>query len=298
MAITAPNVTPFTPTPLEKAARVVTATITTHSDHPSRHEWSSADLAVDELYDGPFGVRSAVDSPRQRRLLYEILVHPPDCGDLRRFLARLGQHIESRGGVVRAVTTDGSRRGSRSSRADARKRRRRSPGRWPGEADRNAGSGTVREPPLFVRNHLSVSGRETLKRRRRGERTWKSLRAVGDEVYRLFDRRCRTETGLAKLDRPRCRVKRFKSLGRSLDKLKSPTLEKAREFWDDKLMPATSNAVERGNRRHRNMQKSGYRVCPKANLAGRMALDLQRERHASGRESTRTGLPGDHAPLK
>ena len=49
----------------------------------------------------------------------------------------------------------------------------------------------------------------------------------------------------------------FDSLvGKSLDKLNSPNLEKALEFLDDKLLPATSNAVERGNRRVRKMQKT------------------------------------------
>ena len=143
---------------------------------------------------------------------------------------------------------------------------------------------------LFVRRVLCASRRAKPKRLVRGVAALKALRAVMDEVYRLFDRRCRTETALAKLDRLRRRVKRFRSLGKALDKLKSPTLEKALEFLDDKLMPATSNAVERGNRRHRKMQKSVYRVRTKANLAGRMALDLQRERQAQGRETTRKSL--------
>jgi len=116
-----------------------------------------------------------------------------------------------------------------------------------------------------------------------------------DEVYRSFDRRRRSETALAKLGRLRVRVRRYKSLGRSLEKLKSPTLEKALEFLDDKLMPATSNAVERGNRRHRKMQKSVYRVRTKANLEGRMALDLQRERQAAERASTTETLHQDRA---
>src|SRR5881296_4358728 len=45
-------------------------------------DWALADfsgyLAVDELYDGPFCVLSAVDSPRQRRFLYEVLDHDPE----------------------------------------------------------------------------------------------------------------------------------------------------------------------------------------------------------------------------
>src|SRR5438128_3783245 len=111
-----------------------------------------------------------------------------------------------------------------------------------------------------------------------------------DEVYRLFDRRCRTETALEKLSRLRRRVQRFKSLGRSLDKLKSPNLEKALVFLDDKLMPATSNAVERGNRRHRKMQKSVYRVRRGQWLKGRLALDLQRDQRATGRQATTSCL--------
>ncbi len=111
-----------------------------------------------------------------------------------------------------------------------------------------------------------------------------------DEVYRLFDRRCRTDTALAKLARLRCRVRRYRSLGRSLDKLKSPNLEKALTFLDDELLPATSNAVERGNRRHRKMQKTVYRVRGQEALKGRLALDLQRDQQASGRLATTATL--------
>ena len=81
-----------------------------------------------------------------------------------------------------------------------------------------------------------------------------------DEVYRLFDRRCRTATALKKLAKLRTRVRRFKRLGKALDKLKSPTLDKALLFLDDELLGATSNAVERGNRRFRKAQTSVYSV--------------------------------------
>ena len=73
---------------------------------------------------------------------------------------------------------------------------------------------------------------------------------------------------------------------RFADKLYSPNLEKALTFLDDKLLPATSNAVERGNRRHRKMQKTIYRVRTRSTLEGRLALDLQRERRAEGRSAT------------
>jgi hypothetical protein len=63
---------------------------------------------VDELYDGPFCVLSAVDSPNQRRLLYEVLEQDPSHDDIRRFLLRLRSAIAARGGVMRGITTDGS----------------------------------------------------------------------------------------------------------------------------------------------------------------------------------------------
>ena len=98
-----------------------------------------------------------------------------------------------------------------------------------------------------------------------------------DEVYRLFDRRCRTETALDKLGRLRRRVKRFRVLNQALKKLFSPHLEKALTFLNDSLLPSTSNAVERGNRRHRKMQKSIYRVRTRDHMSQRIALDMRRD---------------------
>ena len=81
-------------------------------------------------------------------------------------------------------------------------------------------------------------------------------------------------------------MKRFTWIGDTLKKVFSPHLEKALTFLDDKLLPATSNAVERGNRRHRKMQKSVYRVRSKVCLEGRIALDMIRESRAERREQT------------
>ncbi len=139
---------------------------------------------------------------------------------------------------------------------------------------------------LFVRRRLDASQRLLLRRLTRSERWLRVLREIVDEVYRLFDRRCRTDTAVAKLARLRRRVRRYPSLGKVLDKLNSPNLEKALTFLDDELLQATSNAVERGNRRHRKMQKAVYRVRKQEALQGRLALDLQREGQASGREDT------------
>jgi len=143
---------------------------------------------------------------------------------------------------------------------------------------------------LFVRHHLSAAERAQLLRLARPDRRLRALRAIMDEVYRLFDRRCRTDTALSKLTQLRQRLRRYRSLGKSLGKLYSPNLEKALTFLDDKLLPATSNAVERGNRRHRKMQKAVYRVRTQAALVGRMALDLQRDQQADSRSSTITCL--------
>jgi Transposase len=143
---------------------------------------------------------------------------------------------------------------------------------------------------LFVQHHLTTAQRTTLKQLVRGERHLKALRAIMDEVYRLFDRRCHTDSALAKLARLRCRLRRYGSLGRSLDKLKSPNLEKALLFLDDKLLAATSNTVERGNRRFRKMQKTVYRVRGQEALKGRLALDLQRDQQAAGRLATTSTL--------
>jgi hypothetical protein len=111
-----------------------------------------------------------------------------------------------------------------------------------------------------------------------------------DEVYRLFDRRCRTETALEKLAKLRYRVRRFKTLGQALKKLFTPNIEKALTFLDNSQLPSTSNAVERGYRRHRKMQKSVYRVRTQDHISQRVAIDMQRDAQAQGRLQTITML--------
>jgi len=139
---------------------------------------------------------------------------------------------------------------------------------------------------LFVQHHLTPTERKTLQRITRGQPELRALRQIVDEAYRLFDRRCRTDTALAKLARLRQRVSRFKALGQTLRKLFSPTLEKALTFLDNSLLPATSNAVERGNRRHRKMQKTVYRVRTGPHISQRIAVDMLRDAQAQGRVQT------------
>jgi hypothetical protein len=139
---------------------------------------------------------------------------------------------------------------------------------------------------LFVRRHPTAAERATPRGLARSGRPLAALRAIRDEVYRPFDRRGRTDTARARLARLRQRLRRYRRLGKSLDRLRSPNREKALTFLDEGLLPATSNAVARGHRRQRKMQKTIYRVRTPTALVGRMALDLRRDQQAEGRSST------------
>jgi hypothetical protein len=143
---------------------------------------------------------------------------------------------------------------------------------------------------LFVQHELTPAERRTLHKITRGLPQLRTLRDLMEEVYRLFDRRCRTDTALAKLAKLRQRVRRFKQVGKIMNKLRSPNLDKALTFLDDKLFPSTSNAVERGNRRHRKMQKTVYRVRTKEHITNRIALDMLRDSQKGDRCSTLTTL--------
>jgi len=79
-------------------------------------------------------------------------------------------------------------------------------------------------------------------------------------------------------------------LGDTRKKLFAPTLENALTCLDDKLWPATSQAVERGNRRSRTRQKHVYRVRTQAQISARLALDRWREAQAAGRQQTLASL--------
>ena len=139
---------------------------------------------------------------------------------------------------------------------------------------------------LFVQRHLNKTERKTLWRVSRGLPQLQALRAIMEQVYALCDRRCRTQTALAKLAQLRRRLWRFPQLGDTLKKLFSPTSEKALTFLDEKLLPSTSHAVERGNRRYRKMQKHVYRVRTHEQISARLALDMWREAQGEGRYQT------------
>jgi hypothetical protein len=67
-------------------------------------------------------------------------------------------------------------------------------------------------------------------------------------------------------------------------------LDTALTFLDDTLLPSTSHAVERGNRRYRKRQKHVYRVRTQVQIRARLALDMWREAHAEGRQHTLASL--------
>ena len=130
---------------------------------------------------------------------------------------------------------------------------------------------------LFVKHHLTVSEKKTVKRLTHGRSQLKALRQLMDDVYALFDRRCRTDTALAKLNKLRAKLRRFKNLNKTLQKINSHNIEKALMFLDDSLLEATSNSVEVANRRHRKMQKTIYRVRTEESITNRIALDMLRD---------------------
>ena len=297
-------------------------------------DWALEDcsgyVAVDELYEGPYCVLSAVDNRQYKRMLYEVLDHDPTHDDIEAFLWRLKTALEERGLPLKGITTDGSalypvpiaqvfgavshqvctfhvraelvkgvvravaaerkrleaskpklQRGRPSSKAKEARRLVRKSKRMQQKI-----TDLFQHRFLFVKRHLTQAERTLLVHITRGLPQLRKLREIMEHVYALFDRRCRTHTALDKLAKLRGWVQRFTWLGDTLKKVFSSNLEKALTFLDDKLLPATSNAVERGNRRHRKMQKSVYRIRSKVCLVARIALDMLREAHAEGRQQT------------
>ena len=94
----------------------------------------------------------------------------------------------------------------------------------------------------------------------RGLPQWRQLRDILEHIDAFCDRRCCTQTALGKRNKLRQWVQRFTWMSETFTKVFSPTLAHALTLLDDPLVPATSNAVERGNRRYRQMQKCVYRV--------------------------------------
>ena len=75
-------------------------------------EWALAAFsgyaAVDELYEGPYCVLSAVDNRQYKRILYAVLDHDPNHDDIEAFLGRLKTALDERNLSLKGITTDGS----------------------------------------------------------------------------------------------------------------------------------------------------------------------------------------------
>jgi len=262
-------------------------------------------IAADELYDGPFCVLFIVDNHKFNRLCYEVLDHNPTNEGITRFFRRFKQMLDARGLTVKGITTDGSplypepianvfgqvkhqscqfhiikeitkdilKAVTQDRRQLKQKKIKRPRGRPCGITE------LFEHRHLFVKHTLTHKEKKILQRITRGLDPLRTLRAIMDEVYRLFDRRCRMDTALEKLAKLRRRIRRFGTLRHTLRKLWSVNLEKALTFLDDSLLPATSNAVERANRRHRKMQKSIYRVRTRDHISQRIAIDMRRDEY-------------------
>lgn len=280
-------------------------------------------IAMDELYDGPFCILSVVDNHNCKRLMYEVLDHDATQRDVITFFRRFQAILLERGLSLRGITTDGSELYPKAIKevfgdiphqlcefhllrtiskavlkavSQARKtlsaqkptlprgRPTRQIRKLVQKAQRiqHKVSDLFSHRFLFVKRHLTPSELQTFQRITRGLPHLRTLRKIMDEVYRLFDRRCRLSTALAKLSTLRKQVK-ISRVKQALQPLFSPNLEKALIFLNDKLLPSTSNAVERGNRRYRKMQKTVYRVRTFSNIVGRIALDMFREAFAQSR---------------
>jgi hypothetical protein len=116
---------------------------------------------------------------------------------------------------------------------------------------------------VFVTRRLTPSERQRLRHSTRGLPQLRTLREIMEHISAVCDRRCRTQTALGTLSKLRQWVKRFTWMGETFKKVCSPTLEQALTCLDDKVLPATSKAVERGNRRYRKRHKRVYRVRSK-----------------------------------
>ena len=138
---------------------------------------------------------------------------------------------------------------------------------------------------LLVRRTLSAAQRRRLLRITRGLPQLRRLRGIVTRARRLFDRRRRRRSALARLRRLQRDAARL-SIGTTLAAVLGRNLARALTFLDDRRMPATSNAVERSNRRYRKVQNSVYRVRTIAHIRGRLAMDLLRETYAPAWQQT------------
>ena len=273
-------------------------------------------MCVDEVYDGPYCIYYAVDPVTQKRVAFQISQEANE-DETRRFFV----YLKNMGLLVKGITTDGSplypkviaeiypgakhqvcyfhilkeinllvlralAKFRKSLPVPARGKRGRPK---KGEERKKTKMEILRQEVwenryLWVQHHLTAGERQRLNKICRGKPLLRSLRELVDLIYNLFDKRCRTQTALKKLESLRNKklFREFPQLIGIWKKLRSKNLEKALTFLNDDLLEGTSNAVERANRSHRKFQKTVYRIRAEHMLEGRikyeMLLDIKRKR--------------------
>ena len=217
----------------------------------------SGDAAVDERYEGPSCVLSAVENRQDKRVWYEVRDHAATHTDIEAFLGRLKTALDARGVALKGITTDGSalypepirivfgdvphqlcpfhrikdltkgvlkavatererlarstptlKRGRPSSKDQAARRRARTR-----KSLQQQISDLFQERSLLVKRRVKASERQRLMSITRGLPHRRKLRAIMEHMYALFDRRCRTQKALDKLEKLRRWVKRFTWIG-------------------------------------------------------------------------------------
>ena len=270
------------------------------------------------MYDGPYCIYYAVDPATQKRMAFQISDEGTE-EETRRFFV----YLREMGLSVKGVTTDGSPlypkviaevfpgakhqvcrfhilkeinllvlralAGFRKSLPKPPRRKRGRPKK--GEERQPTPAEILRRKIwenryLWVHKELTASQHQRLRSICRRQPLLRALRELVDLVYNLFDRRCRMETALEKLETIR-KLKVFREFPQLLPiwkKLRFKNLEKALLFLDDEFLEGTSNAVERANRAYRKIQKTVYRIRARHMIEGRIKLDMLLEKERRERQ--------------
>jgi transposase-like protein len=280
----------------------------------------SGQVAIDELYDGPYAVLSITDARTFRRLLCRVVGKKVTQAEIRLLLRDFRRELDLRKLTLAGVTTDGSAlyptplseifggvphqlcrfhvlgtiaKAMRQVVVKLYKKQRDALPKLKDGRPRKAEDQAVvaqRQQLLelyhgrydLVAHRLDEPQAQKLLKLLEGYPELAGLRELMQQVYGLYECPC-TEAALTKL----AEVRRFAGkleqqagLGAVLSSLLGPSIEKSLTYLDHPQMASTSNAVERSNRGHRKMQKSVYRVRTQRNLQRRLALDLLREQRA------------------
>ena len=108
-----------------------------------------------------------------------------------------------------------------------------------------------------------------------------------EEVYRLFDRRCKTPDGLEEAPEVAAAGAAVQALGQEPGQVEEPEAgEGAGCSWTTNCWERRATRWRGRNRRFRKAQKSIYSVRTKEHLEQRLALDMNREQRAAKRAQT------------